>query len=42
MNTLVDIALVRRIAEEIDSQQGARPLIACDNTLLGPVFQSPL
>jgi methionine-gamma-lyase len=42
MNTLVDIALTRRIAEEIGSRQGARPLIACDNTLLGPVFQSPL
>jgi methionine-gamma-lyase len=42
MNTLVDIKLVRRIAEEIGRQQGASPLIACDNTLLGPVFQSPL
>ena len=42
MNSLVDIGLVRRIADEIGRQQGARPLIACDNTLLGPVFQSPL
>jgi methionine-gamma-lyase len=42
MNSLVDIALVRRIAEEIAGRQGARPMIACDNTLLGPVFQSPL
>ncbi len=42
MNTLVDIALVRRIAEEIGARQGARPIIGCDNTLLGPVFQSPL
>jgi methionine-gamma-lyase len=42
MNTLVDIALVRRIAEEIATRQGARPIIGCDNTLLGPVFQSPL
>ena len=42
MNTLVDIALVRRIAEAIGSKQGFRPIIACDNTLLGPVFQSPL
>src|SRR5215475_11712374 len=42
MNTLVDIALVRRIAEVIGSQQSIRPIIACDNTLLGPVFQSPL
>ncbi len=42
MNTLVDIALVRRIAEAIAAKQSVRPIIACDNTLLGPVFQSPL
>src|ERR1700722_10600707 len=42
MNSLVDIALVRRIAGEIAEKQGARPIIACDNTMLGPVFQSPL
>jgi methionine-gamma-lyase len=42
MNSLVDIALVRRVAEEIGRRQGARPLVCCDNTLLGPVFQSPL
>jgi methionine-gamma-lyase len=42
MNTLVDIAAVRRIAEAVGNKQSARPIIACDNTLLGPVFQSPL
>lgn len=42
MNSLVDIALVRRIAEEIERAQGSRPIICCDNTLLGPVFQTPL
>jgi methionine-gamma-lyase len=42
MNSLVDIALVRRIADEIGSAQGSRPIVACDNTMLGPVFQSPL
>jgi methionine-gamma-lyase len=42
MNTLVDIALVRRIAEAIGTAQGSRPIIACDNTMLGPVFQAPL
>ena len=42
MNTLVDIALTRRIAEKIGGRQGRRPIIACDNTMLGPVFQSPL
>ena len=45
-NTLVDIQLVRRIAEEIGTAQGAqkgfRPIVVCDNTLLGPVFQRPL
>jgi methionine-gamma-lyase len=42
MNSLVDIALVRRIAEEIGRAQGSRPRLCCDNTLLGPVFQAPL
>ncbi|MBN9063549.1 MAG: methionine gamma-lyase [Rhizobiales bacterium 65-9] len=42
LNTLVDIALVRAIADEIGEKQGARPVVMCDNTLLGPVFQKPL
>ncbi len=43
LNTLVDIALVRMVAEEIGTRQdGVRPVIICDNTLLGPVFQTPL
>jgi len=41
-NTLVDIRLLRTIAEEIGTAQGVRPLLVCDNTLLGPVFQKPL
>ncbi len=41
-NTLVDIKLLRRIAEEIGAAQGSRPMLVCDNTLLGPVFQRPL
>lgn len=41
-NGLVDIALARRIADRIGEQQGHRPIVACDNTLLGPVFQRPL
>ena len=41
-NTLVDVALVRRIADEIGVEQGFRPVVVCDNTLLGPVFQRPL
>jgi methionine-gamma-lyase len=41
-NSLVDIALIGRIADEIAAKQGHRPIIVCDNTLLGPVFQRPL
>jgi methionine-gamma-lyase len=41
-NGLVDIAMVRRIAEMIGQTQGSTPIIACDNTLLGPVFQRPI
>ena len=41
-NALVDIALMATIADEIGARQGHRPLIVCDNTLLGPVFQHPL
>ncbi|HSI01655.1 MAG TPA: cystathionine gamma-synthase family protein [Reyranella sp.] len=41
-NTLVDIQLLRRIADEIGAAQGFRPVLVCDNTLLGPVFQHPL
>ncbi|MDQ0467845.1 cystathionine gamma-synthase family protein [Labrys wisconsinensis] len=41
-NTLVDIALMRRIADELGERQGHRPVVVCDNTLLGPVFQRPL
>lgn len=43
LNTLVDIALIREVAEEIgQAQDGQRPIIVCDNTLLGPLFQKPL
>ncbi len=42
MNTIVDIALIRRIANEIGEAQGHWPIIMCDNTLLGPIFQKPI
>ncbi len=42
LNSLVDIALVKRVADEIAAAQGHRPVIVCDNTLLGPLFQKPL
>ncbi|RVD61386.1 cystathionine gamma-synthase family protein [Mesorhizobium sp. M2D.F.Ca.ET.185.01.1.1] len=41
-NSLVDIELMRRIADEIGVRQGTKPIIVCDNTLLGPVFQRPI
>ena len=41
-NTLVDFALVKAAAEKIAERQGRRPIIVCDNTLLGPIFQHPL
>lgn len=41
-NSLVDIAMIRRVADAIGERQGHRPVIACDNTLLGPVFQRPI
>jgi methionine-gamma-lyase len=41
-NTLVDIAALRTIAEEIEGRQGHRPLIVVDNTFLGPIYQAPL
>jgi methionine-gamma-lyase len=42
LNTMVDIKLVSRIAGDIAARQKHRPIIVCDNTLLGPVFQRPL
>lgn len=41
-NGLVDIAMIRSVAEALGVKQGQRPVIMCDNTLLGPVFQRPL
>jgi cystathionine gamma-synthase/methionine-gamma-lyase len=38
---IVDIALVRQIAEEIGGAVGERPLISVDNTFLGPLMQRP-
>ena len=40
-NTLVDFSVIRTVASEIEHAQGERPIIICDNTMLGPVFQHP-
>ena len=42
VNTLVDFALIGAAADHIAEKQGIRPVIICDNTLLGPLFQRPL
>jgi methionine-gamma-lyase len=42
-NGLVDLAAFREVLESIGSrQEGGRPLLAVDNTFLGPLFQHPL
>jgi methionine-gamma-lyase len=41
MNSLVDVRLMKTVADEIEARQGHRPVVVCDNTLLGPVFQRP-
>ncbi len=39
---VVDIALAVQIAGELAERQGSRPLVAVDNTFLGPLLQRPL
>jgi methionine-gamma-lyase len=39
---MVDFSAVVGVAGEIEAAQGHRPIVVCDNTLLGPVFQRPL
>jgi methionine-gamma-lyase len=39
---IVDLALMVRIADEVGAQQGHRPLVVVDNTLLGPFAQRPI
>lgn len=41
-NTLINFDAVAQAASHIEKSQDRRPLIVCDNTLLGPIFQSPL
>lgn len=41
-NTLIDFEAMTRVADAIADHQSRRPLILCDNTLMGPLFQSPL
>ncbi|WP_419204313.1 cystathionine gamma-synthase family protein [Bordetella trematum] len=41
-NTLVDLQALGAEVDAFETRHGYRPLIVCDNTLLGPVFQKPL
>lgn len=41
-NALTDIRMIRRLVDEWAHEPPQAPLIVCDNTMLGPVFQSPL
>lgn len=41
-NSLADVRLLAKLADELETLQGFRPVVVCDNTLLGPVFQRPL
>ena len=40
LNTLVDLAMVRRVVDQVAAPR--KPIILVDNTLLGPIFQHPL
>lgn len=43
LNSLVDISLLSEISKEIaQTRQSEKPLLICDNTMLGPVFQKPI
>jgi methionine-gamma-lyase len=41
-NGLVDLAACAAIANELEKAQGYRPPVVVDNTMLGPMFQTPL
>lgn len=42
LTTLADIGLAAECAGESEARQGHRPIVAVDNTLMGPIFQRPL
>ena len=43
LNTFVDIQRLSQVAKNIgEIQNGDKPLLICDNTLLGPIFQKPI
>ncbi|QYJ00686.1 cystathionine gamma-synthase family protein [Thalassovita mediterranea] len=41
-NALVDIAACKRVADTIEKETGHRPIIMCDNTMMGPIGHLPI
>jgi methionine-gamma-lyase len=41
-NGLVDISRAREIADALHGVEGRRPVVIVDNTMLGPLYQTPL
>ncbi|XBQ16081.1 MAG: cystathionine gamma-synthase family protein [Oceanicaulis sp.] len=41
-NEVVDLHLMKKLADEIGEKQGHRPPVVVDNTILGPIGQTPL
>ena len=41
-NAMIDLALARATVDAWAKTYGHMPLVVCDNTMLGPVFQTPL
>ena len=41
-NGLVDIGRAREIADGLRGEDGKRPIVIVDNTMLGPLYQTPL
>ena len=41
-NAMIDLALARATIDAWARGSGQKPLVVCDNTMLGPVFQTPL
>jgi methionine-gamma-lyase len=41
-NALIDLAAARAALDAFAQRHGYRPISACDNTMLGPIFQHPI
>ncbi len=41
-NALVDMAACARVRDKIASRSGQRPVLMCDNTMMGPIGHKPL